>query len=234
MAERDRVVVALEELAAALDWPDERSDLTSAVVPRLRPRSPRRWGVRIAGAVVVTGLVAGPALADRLGVDGVRIRQGTRLPAGIDATLDLGAPVPVADVAIPRPSAIGSPAAAFTGRPAGGVSLVWSPSDLLPEVPGTGVGLLLTAFPGSAQREVIEKRAFEGDVVQRVTVDGSPAWWIAGPGHAFLYVGDDGQVIEDSIRLSGSALVWSREGMTYRLESSLSLEASLRLAESMS
>ena len=43
-----------------------------------------------------------------------------------------------------------------------------------------------------------------------------------------------GNPAEDTLRLSAHALVWTRDGITYRLEStSRSLEESVALAESM-
>ena len=43
----------------------------------------------------------------------------------------------------------------------------------------------------------------------------------------------EGEIVEDSARLTGNVLLWEAEGVTYRLESSLDLELSLAIAESL-
>ena len=219
---------ALEDLGRAIEWPGAGSDVTGAAVARLRageaPRPRRRWVARVAVGLAAATLVAGPAIAERLGVDGVRIRTGVDLPADIGTELTLGTPVDLRELPdVPAPIGVGPPSAAFAGRPPGGVTYVWAPSAALPEVLDTGVGLLLTSFPGRVDGAIFEKRVVPGGQVLRTTVDGAPAWWVAAL-HGFVYVDPDGHAREDTLRLSGSALLWSRDGRTHRLESALSLD----------
>ena len=209
---------ALAEARSAVAWPDEDgADLTSTVVAGLAPRrGPRRWPAIV--AVGVVGAVMTVPVAADLAVRGVRITTGP-LPAGIGDDVDLGEPTQVR-AAAPRPPSLGLPAAAFAGEPAGGYSEVW---------PGP---ILLTSFPGRLDRALIEKRIAGGGDVEETTVDGAPAYWIRGP-HGFLYLDDDGEPREDTLRLSRNALLWTRDGTTYRLESDRSLAESVALAESM-
>ena len=66
-----------------------------------------------------------------------------------------------------------------------------------------------------------------------VTVDGAPGYWVSGDAHLFFFTDADGDFIDDGRRWVGDALVWSDGTTTYRLESALGLEASIRLAESL-
>lgn len=213
------VVDALADLRSALAWPDDDADLTSRTLARLDGRRrASRWPYAAAVAVVAVGIGV-PAAAQLLDIGGVRIKLTGEVPEDIGRELLLGRLTELREDAA-RPPSLGAPAAAFEGRPEGGYTEVW---------PGP---VLLTRFPGSVDEQVIEKRAFAGATVTRVTVDGEPAYWVSGP-HGFLYLDDDGNVQEDTLRLSGNALIWTRDGVTYRLESDRALTDSIELAESM-
>jgi hypothetical protein len=195
----------------------------------------------VAVVLVVVLALPGPrgAVARLFGIDGVRVTSRADLPDDLHEVLDLGTPVDVGAVGSPTgdlplaPRALGPPDAAFTGRPAGGVTLVWSPSDELPAVGDTGVGALLTAFPGSADRDVVEKQLLPGTTIEHVTVGGSPAAWIAGDPHVFLYLDERGDARRDAVRLAGRTLLWSRDGTTYRFESALDRDTAVALAEAL-
>jgi hypothetical protein len=120
----------------------------------------------------------------------------------------------------PRPPDLGRPEAAFEGRPAGGYTEVWSGP------------VLVTSFPGTIGFDVIEKRGVAGTTVEATVVDGARAYWISAP-HAFVYLDEHGVAQEDTVRLSDNALVWTRDGVTYRLESPYDRARALELAESM-
>lgn len=214
------VVVALADLRSSLAWPDDDVDVTARALSRIGPRSRRpRWP--IIAAIAVAGVGAGvPVAAHYLSIGGVRIEQSGRdLPADIGGDLLLGRPTEVRSAA-PRPPALGAPARAFEGRPAGGYTDVWSGP------------VILTSFPGRVERDLIGKVTFNGATVVATTVDGEPAYWIGTP-HTFLYYDERGDAQQDTLRLSGNALVWTRDGVTYRLESDRTLAESVELAESM-
>ena len=78
--------------------------------------------------------------------------------------------------------------------------------------------------PGSV---IIEK--FEPRLLEMTQVHDSPAAWVSGPYLVQLTNGD-----ANWRRLvNGNTLVWEAGGVTYRLESALSLEDAIRIAESI-
>ena len=214
------VLAALADLRASLAWPDDDVDITARALADLGPRRGRpRWPY-VAAAAAVAAIGAGvPVAAHLLGVEGVRIVLTGEVPDDIGEELQLGRPTELREDEV-RPPALGAPAAAFEGRPAGAYTEVW---------PGP---VIVTRFPGSVEDQLIEKRVFAGGTVERTSVDGDAAYWISAP-HGFLYLDERGQAQEDTLRLSGRALVWSRDGITYRLESARDLAEAVALAESM-
>lgn len=67
------------------------------------------------------------------------------------------------------------------------------------------------------------------EALTTTTVDGVPAVWTVGP---YLLIYRNGDVVETRI-VVGHVLIWERFGVTYRLESGLSLEEAVRVAESL-
>ncbi|MGH8978354.1 MAG: hypothetical protein ACRDV7_09800, partial [Acidimicrobiia bacterium] len=132
------------------------------------------------------------------------------------------------------PDGIARPSAAFTGRPEGGVSFVWAAASELPEVSGTDVGLLLTAYPADLDRPSVEKLIPPDTTIGHVDVDGTGAYWLAGGPHVFMYLDRDGNPQRAASRLAANTLLWERDGVTYRLESMLDRDAALRLARDIS
>jgi hypothetical protein len=214
-------------------------------------------------AVVALLILAAIAGAVGLGVPGIRIFTGGPTPspaptpstaAGATPTIGtpqpapssplgiqmgLGVALPVDEVArlagldliLPPDPAIGPPDAAFSlGNRA---ALVWSARPGLPADPGTGVGLLLSEFRGHVDESYFGKAVGEGTTVTPVTVGGHPGYWIAGQPHFFYYVDPSGRDVDDSHREVGDTLIWSDGDTTYRLESLLSKEDAIRLAESL-
>ncbi len=69
--------------------------------------------------------------------------------------------------------------------------------------------------------------------MQVVAVGDGPGYWIGGEAHTFGYVGPDGEVILETLRLAGNTLLWERDGETFRLESGLGLTEAIEVAESI-
>ncbi len=67
------------------------------------------------------------------------------------------------------------------------------------------------------------------DILRQTTVAGLPAFWVQGP-HQIQLTGDDYQ---DWVFVAGNVLIWTDDEMTYRLESGLSLDEAVRIAESL-
>ena len=78
-----------------------------------------------------------------------------------------------------------------------------------------------------------EKAAGETTFVQETTVNGKPAAWVTGP-HVLRFLDSSGYIDMQARRfVDGNVLVWEQAGTTYRLESALSLEEAVRVAESL-
>jgi hypothetical protein len=180
-----------------------------------------------------------------LGLGGVEIRQVPTqptvptVPAGIDVRFNLGqrstleAAMAEATFTVVAPAAAGPPTDVFTGIPTDGVTLVWTPTTDLPEVPGTGLGLLLTEFPWALEESRVFKEVGPDTTITTTEVNGAPAYWITGAPHTIYYDDTIGDVRPDTARLAGSTLLWAENGITYRLECNLDLGAALALAENL-
>ena len=226
-------VAALGQLAPTIDWPDASVDVTGRAVASIASRpmqQSRRWPAVAAIAAVVAIGVGVPVAADLIHIGGARIALTGDVAPDVGDRLLLGRATSLREDA-PRPPRLGPPAAVFEGRPPGGYTEVW------PGPNGSGSGkegpVIITSFPGRVSRDLLEKRVYEGGTVEATTVDGDPAYWLGGGSHGFLYLDQDGQPQNDTLRLAAHALIWTRDGVTYRLESSMSRDASIALAESM-
>jgi hypothetical protein len=159
--------------------------------------------------------------------------------APVGSSLGLGTALPLAevervagfDVVLPADPAMGPPDASYVAQ-GGRVALVWASDDALAEV-ARGVGLVLNEFRGTVDEGYYMKIVDSGTRLTRVTVDGSPGYWISGPPHFFFYIDPTGKSIDDSQRVVGDTLVWTTGDVTYRLETTLGMEAAIRLAESL-
>ncbi len=242
---------------------EERPSLTSVprgrarraiLRPVARPRTGYTWQrvVAVAAAVVVLagGLIAfSPgarrAVADFLGLRGVRIKvQPSPLPSPgpLGQELQLGEPTPLAAaqtrvpfrVLVPTDPGIGVPQA-YLGFafPDGQVSLVYPVGPQLPLSSETGVGMLLTEFQAQVDRQYIEKFIQSDVSIEAVTVNGDPGFWISGGPHEIVYLAPNGAQIPDTLRLAGNVLLWQHGDVTLRIESALSKADALRIAESV-
>jgi hypothetical protein len=243
------VVAALKDLARRLEFPRD-DDLSGPVRAALVDRPARAWSVRrwlvpaLAAFVVIAVLLMVPdtrhAVARWLGLGGVRVTQVEELPDDVGSRLELGrrsdldAAVADAPFDVRVPADLPDPDATYVGRPPNAVTLLWAPSEELPEVGDSGVGLLLTEFPATTDESLVEKDLGPGTSIEHVTVDGRPGFWITGAPHTVTYVAPEGgDPQRDPIRLAGNTLVWVDDGVTYRLESGLDRDTAIALAESL-
>ena len=250
----------LIELRDAVDFP-AAPDYGGIVATRLRHeaatrRQPvgdiRRRGVVLAAAawvlvVFATLLALVPtarrAVADWLGIPGIEIRveegPGSTEPTPAFGPLDLGRKTDLAEARtvlgfpLKLPTVAEAPEVYVSAAPAGGaLNLAYPPSDQLPEVGETSVGLLVTQFEADLERPLINKVVGQGSTVAPVEI-GEEGYWIRGEPHVLLYLDDQGNIIEDTTRLAANVLVWEEDGVSYRIESDLSLPDALDVAESM-
>jgi len=166
------------------------------------------------------------AVLEWLGIASVRIeraeppRYGADLQLGRVATLaaarrDAGFPVGV-------PEALGEPDGVFVSDAPARVDFVYRRPYLL-----------VTQFRAAAE-PVIEKTLGASAKLERLRVDGDPAYFISGAEHGFAYTGD-GVFEFEPPRLAGNTLLVDRasEGVLLRIEGELSREAAVRIAQSV-
>jgi hypothetical protein len=70
---------------------------------------------------------------------------------------------------------------------------------------------------------------FAPQAIDETTVNGRPAAWAVGPYPIMLQNGD----MKISRLVNGHVLIWEDNGITYRLETDLSMEEAVRTAESL-
>jgi hypothetical protein len=193
--------------------------------------------------VALAAVLAAPgprrAVARWLSIGRVTVSYTDDVPADAGRAYDLGTPVPLsraiarADWPLAAPAAAGDPAQAYVGRPAGSVTLAWPPSTELREVDDSGIGLLLSAIPGTIPAGLVSKQIGPGTTIELVRVSDQPGYWISGEPHEVLVVAPDGQLVPEATRLAGNTLVWTDGDVTYRLESSLDRRDAIDLASSL-
>lgn len=191
-------------------------------------------------AVLAAVLLAATAAALMLALPGLRLTLVPTLPTAevpdepLATRLALGEQIEPATVAVGIPAALGRPQEAYVIGDREVVSLVYAAGDRLPELGGSGIGLLVQVVDGALEREQIQKLVGEvGAAVTPVEVDGAPGFWIDGPAHLVRYRGPSGEEHAERTRAAGDTLVWERDGVLYRIESGLGLAETRRIAESI-
>lgn len=243
---------ALADLGPSLFPPTPPLAMAVAAAIRSEPiRGPWAFGrplrrglaLGLAAAVLLVGVAA--AIGFALG--GLRITFGGpppgSLPAGVVTERAFGDPLPLDEVVgrvafqpvAPTLVELGAPDHAYVnGRPSGGaLTLVWGDRRGFAADPDTGIGVVLTEFSADIGPETFEKMLNSGVRVEVVRVNDVPGYWIEGGEHFFFYRDANGEVVNDTLRLVGSALVWEQGGLTLRIEGAPNLAAALRLAESL-
>lgn len=244
--DRDDAGLAAALREAGRSLPGARRDVAAALTPEaLGPgRRGRTWrhpgGRRLLLVTAMLVVLAGSALAAGV-VPGVELRPGDRrvdttTPALIDDTAFLGERTSLAgarsrvDIPVRMPDL----AAAAQVYVAEGqrVSLVYPAGDDLPPVGGTGAGLVVSQFPGRADRTVLRKVVGPDAAVTPVDVGGAPGWWVSGT-HAVATLTPDGGVTTEEVRYADRTLLWSVDGVTLRLEAAVDRARAVALAASM-
>ncbi len=215
-----------------------------------------RLRVAIAGAAAILlalsilsfSPAARNAVADLLGLRGVGIRvtesplPSAPAPTGpLSGFMDVGAQVSLSEaraaldfeIRLPADPRLGPPDEIYlSDEPRGGrITSFFRAGPGLPEIYETGTGALLTQFTGELDRNTIGKLAADGTTIDRIEVRGHRGLWLEGD-HLFYLYRSDGLVIEETVRMSDSALLWQEGDVTLRLESGLSRRETLRLARS--
>lgn len=244
---------ALADLGAFVIPPTPQ--LAAAVAVAIRSEPARRsWsfgrplrrglGLGLAAALLVAGLAA--AIGFALG--GLRITfgdpsPGTAIPDDVVDERAFGDPVALDDVTsrlgfepvAPTLVELGAPDHAYVAEPpsGGSLALIWGDQPGFAADLDSGIGVVLTEFRADIGPETFEKMLRSGVELESVNVNGEPGYWIEGGEHFFFYRDADGEVVDDTLRLVGTALVWEQDGLTLRIEGAPNLAAALRIAESL-
>jgi hypothetical protein len=214
----------------------------------------RRIIIWAAAAVLLLAIVASlslaglrHAIADAFGIHGIRIvfddsDSKTKTPLSGSLNLELGSAVSLDAAAkqssfaltIPDSETYGSPDEVFTRTfDDGGTifSFVYEPDKYLPEAAETGVGLLLMEFSSPTDDVYFEKRIRNGGQVTETTVNGVSAFWLQGTTELVMVDELTTLCCGPIGRPTANVLIWSDNGVTYRLESALSLADARLIAE---
>lgn len=215
-------------------------------LPRTRPPLLRPVLVAaVAVAVVLAAtlsisVTARRAVADLLGVAGIRITFGDDPPATPRpaSRIGLGEPTSRAaaservgfDVLVPR-GVRGEPAVYFDDSVGdrGAVSVVYPASAKTL----ADVDLLISQFVASVPAEYVKKLLTLGSEITLTRVHESDAFWVSGLPHYLFYEERDGPAGRETVRLAGNVLLWEEDGVTYRVEGAASLREAERIARSL-
>jgi hypothetical protein len=237
----------LRELGNALELP-AAPDLVDAVRARIgEEREPRlRMRRSLVLAIAALGLALAAAMAvpqartailEFLHIRGASVEKVQTLPSVSvpNASLNLGEPVSLEEareavsfeIAQPELTGLGSPDSIFVDRATSGgqVFFLWG-TEARPRV-------LLSEFRGDLNRDLIRKQAGPGTTIEPVSVQGASGFWVAGANHVIYYLDPDGQIQEETIRLSRNALLWERNDLTLRIEGDFKKDLALELARAV-
>jgi hypothetical protein len=131
---------------------------------------------------------------------------------------------------------LGTPDAVYfdAGIPGGNVTMLWRTDGGLVETAIPGVGVLLQQFAGStSEDQLLGKGLGPGTELESVRVGEARGFWLSGEWHALFYISREGEQERHPLRLVGNTLLWVRDGVTYRLEASITKEEAIRLAETL-
>jgi hypothetical protein len=222
------------------------------VLEKVRPRRRRRLR-NVALGVVAALLVGIPALPAEarnkliswLHIPGVRVTKSTSPPpTPRPPTPDLGMGEPVSfgeaqgavrfrieqptDPRLPRPTRV---LLGYAAVPA--VTLVYPPANGIPRAPETGAGIVLSEFIGGFEKQVFEKILYGVSGARETSVRGSPALWLSGPQSVVLLATHNAERYPFVPRQSANSLLWVHNGITLRLEGSVSLDVALVIASTI-
>jgi hypothetical protein len=239
-----------------VEWP-ETPDLAEAVLARLpEPPRPRRrarptWRpvIAYAAALIALGfaitMAASPdarsAVLEWLGLESVEVerREPTApppRPGELGSGLGLGTPATLAEardrspfLRLPTAAGLGRPDAIYLGG--NNVSLVYGERPGYARADSTGAALLVQEFRARVT-PFIMKSVGEGARLERLRVDGAPAYFIAGA-HGFAYEREGSADFEEQ-RIAGNTLLVERpDGLLIRVEGNLSRDRAVAVARSV-
>jgi hypothetical protein len=202
------------------------------------PSSVRRYAFAagVVGAVSVAAVLALPAsrsaVADFFGIEGERIERLPTPPPGTTAT-----PLPTATgiEQLATPVALEAAAARAGFEPA----LVRGDAPAAAYVLDYGGPVVVLQYERydlwqSRAMGLFEKGLPAEALLREFTIDGDPAAWISGGHHIVRYIDASGAEVAGSQRtVARNTLVWSTAASHYRIETDLSQEEAVAIAETL-
>ena len=243
----DPLEARLAELAREIEWPPT-PDLRARVHRRIEPRARRGLGLLLVAAALALAFGTQVAVGYYLQLRGATVRSVPALPSpsalppgdvgqryGLGARYaSVGEAARAAGFTPLVPAALGQPDQVYYRRDGGVVTLVYGPRPDLPPSLDPEVGALVMEARGRVSQPSFGKLQGPGTGVEEVAVGPDPGYWVSGAPHGFFfYEAGGGKTSYDSLRLSGSALIWNRGGLLLRVESGLGKEPSIRLGQSL-
>lgn len=235
---------ALRDLGAHIAWLPEVDlahrvrDRVESVVPlRARPRARRALVLAAAALLVLAGLLAvSPGLRAAffrlIGIRGatVEVHETVAPPSGppFAEQATLGEVVSQEEAEEELGSALSLPAG--LGEPEG-VFMLREGFSPIATVAYRDGEVVFSQFRGAIDRELIGKAVVVGQA-RRVSVDGAPGIWVEGP-HSVFVKDPSGVVVESRSFLGGNTLLWTLEGVTFRLEGVVELSDALQIARTV-
>jgi hypothetical protein len=247
-----------EELTAlSVEWP-ATPDIAGAVAARLAdpapaPRASRRIAWRPALGYALAAILAAFALTmavspdarssvlEWLGLESVEVeRQEPTAPPPQPGTLGdelgLGTPASLAEarerspfLSLPAADGLGEPDALYLD--ADSVSMVYGERPGYARANEIGAALLVQEFRARVE-PFIEKTIGQAADLERLTIDGDPAFFITGA-HGFAYEGDSDVRFEEQ-RLAGNTLLVERaDGLLIRVEGDITRDRAVAVARSI-
>jgi hypothetical protein len=248
-----------EELTAlSVEWP-ATPDIAGVVAERLAaPAAPRRRGRRfawrpalayslaaIAAAFALTMAVSPDArssVLEWLGLKSVEIERGEPTappprPGPLGEELELGTLMPLAEarersdlLRLPRADGLGEPDAIYVGDDR--VSLVYGERPGYAQANVIGAALLVQEFRARVG-PFIQKTIGQASELERLRIDGDPAYFIRGA-HGFAYDPGSTDVRFEEQRLAGNTLLVERDdGLLIRIEGEIDRDQAVAVARSI-
>ncbi len=221
MNEEDRVEEQIRKLAAAFKYPPTPALARPAVRERrLNWKLALPVAVLIAAAAIVFAVPpVRAALVEAFGIGSVEIVLGEPTPTAEKVVITLPGETTLESareasaVPIPLPQELGIPDRVFVLSQLGNtVVIVWEEDFALYVIP-----------PGLLVQKISPEN------VEQTQVNNRPAIWTTGDHFLELLENDP----EQRVFITGHVLIWTDEGVTYRLETKLPLDEAVLIAESL-
>ncbi|MDQ3043550.1 MAG: hypothetical protein M3R06_00150 [Chloroflexota bacterium] len=136
---------------------------------------------------------------------------------------------------VPTSPDVGTPDEVYLRSVTGGkmVTLLYDAKEGLPAAAETGVGALFMQFPNAGSIDALAKFVPSHITLEWPLVGGNQGLWLEGSSFLMIDPGASLGFADKGFRHSANVLFWQESGVTFRLETALSLADAVRLAESL-